>query len=828
MSRRYIRSIRKTIRLAAVAGIAVPAVAHSAGLGHVRFIVVEPGTGLPVSGFVSITDGSGRQAILPTSLFHAGETPALDTHAMNVEPASSVRDATTITIPLGASINLVQQDKLPTKEITIRVTATRLAPNRAPVSAAATTRDRNEIAKFNNSAQADVKQLTMGQAGVAEDSAGQAHVRGEHSDISYVVDGVPLPDTLTGHQGTVVVSSTIQTLEIITGGFAPEFGGQTAAVLNVTTLPSVAKPRTDFVVQDGSYKSFNGDVTSVGPIGRKGNYVFDLSGSQTDAFQEPPQPDNQTAHNHGTTESAYARFRLAPNSRDAFSLTLSNNPSASGIANRTGLPGSFASAGQGYGLFGLRNADGTRPDVDSSNSGLLGAQTLLLPSQQAAGQDINEDDITEFATLSYSRKVSGRDNAQLALTLLHSGQDVTNGNPAVDKFNLPVDNSIEFNPNAFRNIHHVQLSGNYSSRRGSHRIKTGFLLDAQSGNENYRIEPASQLALDAIASIAPSLAPPGHTTGATDINGNPVFVASGPSPTVNIQRAGTYKSAYAQDTWQVGRTTANYGVRLDWYNQNQNQGQPDVNAFEVSPRLNLQYDVDPITQFHLAYNHLFNTPPVAQGASLGAVIQPETLDQYDAGVTRRIARNQSLTVAYYYKQIRNQVDIALLIPGSQIGMYSAVSLQRGGVHGVEVSYDISSSHGVGWDAYLNYSYSAAKPNGTDNLGEDVESFNDHDQTQSVGAGVAYSWKSGASAAVTYQYGSGLASSVVPPGTGRTPRDEIDLKLTTGDRLFRERGGLAFNVENLLDNRNVINFQSDFSGTRFQQGRRILLSIFGHL
>src|SRR5581483_9367220 len=75
-------------------------------------------------------------------------------------------------------------------------------------------------------------------AGVASDSAGQQHVRGEHADISYVVDGVPLPDTLSGRQGSVVVPSTIETLEVLTGGFAPEFGGQTAAILNITTLPS--------------------------------------------------------------------------------------------------------------------------------------------------------------------------------------------------------------------------------------------------------------------------------------------------------------------------------------------------------------------------------------------------------------------------------------------------------------------------------------------------------------------------------------------------------------------------------------------------------------
>jgi hypothetical protein len=41
--------------------------------------------------------------------------------------------------------------------------------------------------------------------------------------------------------------------------------------------------------------------------------------------------------------------------------------------------------------------------------------------------------------------------------------------------------------------------------------------------------------------------------------------------------------------------------------------------------------------------------------------------------------------------------------------------------------------------------------------------------------------------------------------------------------LRGHGGIGLDVENLFDSREVINFQSAFSGTRFQQGRRILVS-----
>lgn len=616
----------------------------SSGLAHVRFVVVDPITRKPVPGYVSVLRDS-RSTLMATSLFRAGETPVLDTASGDIEPQSKELDAAVITIPLGASVVLSQDPQIPTKEITIRVTASRLAP-KAPVSTSATTRDKDDIKKFVNTTQADTRQLTKGQAGVAEDSAGQQHVRGEHTAVTYVVDGVPLPDTLSGRQGAVVVPSTIESLEIITGGFAPEFGGQTAAILNVTTLPSVKVAQNDLTLQAGNYDTFNGDLTAVGPIGRRANYVLNLNATRTKNAQEPPQPDNQTAHNAGSSRNAFAKVRFNPNSRDAFTLTLSNNPDSLEVANRTGLPASFAQVGQGYGLFGLRNADGTRPDVTPENAGSLGSETLPLPSQQAAGQDINQREITEFATLNFQRRMSSRDSAQVALTVLHSGQDVSNRNPQVDLANLPVDNSIEFNPEANRTIRHVQLSGSYSARRGEHRMKFGFLLDSQRGNESYRIEPASQLALDALAAIAPDLAPPGTASGELDVNGNPVYTATGPTPTLKVDRTGTYKAAYVQDTWQFGRLMSNYGVRADWYNQNQNLGQPDVSEFELSPRLNFQYRLTKATDVRGSYNKLFNTPPLAQGAILGAAVRPEIVDQYDLAVSHKLSRSLARPLPY--------------------------------------------------------------------------------------------------------------------------------------------------------------------------------------
>lgn len=795
--------------------LALSAVCASVSAAGVQFVVVDAHD-KPVKDGVVVIDNT--VSLLPPIEAPSGST--IDLRSMAAVAGTPDR---VVRVRLGQTISIQQQTEPPVKDIYITVTATRLK-RPASDTTNGTTKSKDDIGKFGGQPGGDVKNVAKSTAGVAEDSAGQLHVRGEHTEISYVVDGIPLPDTLSGRQGAIVVPSTIQSVDILLGGFGPEYGGQTAAILDITTLPRAKKATNNLDLDYGTFNSMNGQFTAVGPIGEKFGYVINLAGSDTNAVEEPQQPDIQTAHNAGSDQNGFAKFTYQASAHDRFALTMSANPGRSQVGNRTGLPASFANAGQGYGFLGLRNKDGSRPDADN---GGLGSENIPLASQQDDGMDINQREQNEFLTLSWRRQINDKTVGQLGFVVLHSGQDITNNNPIVDVTNLPVDNSIEYNPTSFKNIHHVQLSGSIAQNQGKHMFKAGFLLDKQSGNESYQIIPASQLALDALFASAPGLAPAGHLTGDTDVNGNPVYVAdSNSTPTLKVKRDGHYYALYIQDTWKPNnRLTLNYGLRGDWFMQAQNLGQPVVDKFTLSPRLNLGYELGHSTLFRASYDRLFNTPPLAQGAIIGQPLQPPIVDQFDLGIEKQINKYQSVKLAYYYKQIQNQIDVGLLIPGSEIGLYTGVNLQHGGVHGLEFSYEITAPKNVGWDAYFNYTLSAAKPKGLDNTGAEVDEFNDHDQRHTVGIGLAYTLKNGASAAGTFSYGSGLASSIVPPGTGRTPRTEFDLSLNSGDRLFHGFGGIGVQVLNVFDSRSVINFQSAFSGTRFQQGRRLLVSAF---
>jgi TonB dependent receptor len=807
------------------------------------FVAVDRVTHRAVPGAqIDIEDLRGEHFSCTLRAGYLGSTTTVPFEPLSWSVCSSAATSTTVYVPLDGAVTVKADVPAaqgpPVKDIYIKVTAHRIV-KKLETSGGTTLSGadlKNRLGSSAGSSSTPIKASTT--TGAAEDSSGQVHVRGEHSEIAYVIDGVALPDSLSGRQGSIIVPSTIQSLDILTGGYAPEFGGQTAAVLNVSTLPDVAHAKSEYEFAGGSNSTFTSNYTAVGPIFTRASYVINVAANHTNMAQEPQQPTNQTAHNEGASIDMFARLHFNPDASNSYSLTLSRSPVTQQVNNRTGLPAAFASGGQGYGFLGLRNADGSRPDAVGSSA--PGAATMILGSQQDDGMDITTREVNEFASLLFKHQFDKKSTGTLSLTLMHSGQDVHNNNPSVNLLNLPVDNSIEYNPTATRNIHHVQSAGSYSTTRGTHNYKAGILLDDQNGTETYQIVPASQLALNALAALAPNLVPNGSVmvdsggNVVTDVDGNPVYVpTSGVSPVVTIHRAGFYRAAYAQDSWDITKKLhLNYGLRFDWYRQTQSLGET-VDTAVLQPRINFSYALNRLTVFRLSYNRLFNTPPIAQGASIGASIQPETLDQYDVSADRDISKGQHIKVAYYVKQMRNQVDTGLLLPGSMIGLYSAVNFQIGAVHGLEFAYTLSplivdpkTKKKYGWDAYLNYSYSIAAPNGLDNTGAPVPDYNDHDQRNTLSLGGTYNWRSGATAGVMINHASGLASSPIPPSTNRQIHTTMDLQASTGPRLFHGKGGIGLEVDNLFDVRGVINFQSGFSGTRFLEGRRFMLNVFG--
>lgn len=834
--------------------------AHADVFGRLHFSVKNAADEKPVAGArLVLKDSANTHAdvTLTTDAQGSATSPPLEIRAWQITAsADTFQDDTRSVTVVADTTTEVEVLLEPLKEKKFIIRGTKDLVNKSQTNSGSR-RDDTFIKTFPTSADNpfSLSNIIRSTPGAAEDSVNQEHIRGEHNATGININGFYLPSALAGRIGSILVPETIQSLDILTGGFAPEYGGETAAVLNLNLRSGPIRPIREFTLQGGDYSTFNGSLTLGGqfgkPIGapqadgtvaRRFGYLLDFTARRTGNALEPPQPDNQTAHNTGSSISGFGNFDYTAGAHDQFTATFNTTPAYTQIANRTGLPSKYAPVGQGYGFNGVRDANGTIPGADPT---LLGAQTLLLASQDASGQDINQRDGSDFGVLSWRHTFDSRLTGLLSLGLVHSSQEIRNNNPFVDPLALPIDNSIEYNPTIVRNSHHVQPQGSLTYTLGKHTLKGGFIDDEQEGDESYQLTPTSQLSLDALAAGAPNLAPAG--TFKTDAAGNPVLDVLGHqvynidpnhpnTPVVNVHREGFYRAAYVQDTWNATkRLTLNYGLRFDWYHQSQNLGQGSVDQANLSPRINLSYLLAKRTIARISFNRLFIQPPLAQGAVLGASIVPETLSQYDASIERQIGPGQTLKIAYYVKDIRNQIDTGLLIPFTQIGVFSTLNFTDGNVHGLEISYELAPRNNVGWSAYATYTNSLARPNGVDNLGGDAPDYNDHDQLNTLNLGAAYTWRSGASAGLNLYYGSGLASSSLASLVSsnalyngvRQENTQVNLVLSSGSRLFPgNHGGVTLSINNLFDDRSVLNFNSGFSGTRFVQGRTILFGVNG--
>ena len=102
----------------------------------------------------------------------------------------------------------------------------------------------------------EVSEVLRLQGGVTVDPSGGLHMRGGRtSEVSYMVDGVPMSDSYNGGIGVQIENDNIQELQVISGTFNAEYGKALTGVVNMVTKDG----GNNF---DGSFHSYAGDYNS--------------------------------------------------------------------------------------------------------------------------------------------------------------------------------------------------------------------------------------------------------------------------------------------------------------------------------------------------------------------------------------------------------------------------------------------------------------------------------------------------------------------------------------------------------------------------------------
>ena len=87
--------------------------------------------------------------------------------------------------------------------------------------------------------------------GVAQDSYGQIHVRGDHDEVQYRLNGVELPEGLSVF-GQVLETRFAHSMSLLTGALPAEYGFLQAGVVDIQTNSGTNDPGGEVSMEGGS------------------------------------------------------------------------------------------------------------------------------------------------------------------------------------------------------------------------------------------------------------------------------------------------------------------------------------------------------------------------------------------------------------------------------------------------------------------------------------------------------------------------------------------------------------------------------------------------
>lgn len=200
----------------------------------------------------------------------------------------------------------------------------------APV--AVNTRSGNQVFKqneFQGSPTLTTSQIVQQAiAGAARAPTGEVHVRGQHAEYTYYVDGVPVPPGISGSLNELFDASIADQIEFQTGGWDAEYGGRNAAVINVTTRVPAGPFHASASSYAGSFSSNGQNITASGNRGKLGLF-FSGTRQATDMRREPVVADTNAAgqvtnvrnfSNYGNDLYGFGKLQYTPTDHDVATL----------------------------------------------------------------------------------------------------------------------------------------------------------------------------------------------------------------------------------------------------------------------------------------------------------------------------------------------------------------------------------------------------------------------------------------------------------------------------------------------------------------------------
>jgi hypothetical protein len=533
-----------------------------------------------------------------------------------------------------------------------------------------------------------VEKILLQAPGVSQDSAasGLLHVRNDHANVQYRINGVMLPDGPTGF-GSILDASWIGSLNLVVGALPAEYGLRTVGLVDITTRPDVFNNGGQVSVYGGSQGTFTPTIQYGGTFGSTCPTAAPAPGTKAlpgaDCF---PGVQYFFVGRYLTTNEGLE------NSTANYSPIHDYSEQGKGFAYLSTFVDPYTRlsliAGSATSTFQIPNTPGQQV---GTNGGVVSAFGVTNFNSAALNENQIED--TQYSVLALQRSINGFDGQLSYFTRydrLHYSPDplgdlLING-VASDVVRQSLTNGI-------------QADASYQILP-AHTLRGGFFVSAEQafvGNTSL-VEPV----------------PAG--------GGAPVDAPF--SITDDVSATGYLAGVYLQDEWKItDKLTINAGLRFD-------QMWQFVNANQLSPRISFTYTPFAFTKFHAGYARYFTPPVMVEAApaninlfnnTTAAVptnqgndpVLPERSHYFDIGVDQNIpfgcskpaakdCTDLDLGIDAYYKIATDLIDNGNF---GQAYVLSAFNYAQGIVEGIEFS---GKFHSGNFQAYANLAVGAER------------------------------------------------------------------------------------------------------------------------
>ncbi len=542
--------------------------------------------------------------------------------------------------------------------------------------------------------------------GVAQDSYGQLHVRGEHANLQYRIDDVLLPEGITGF-GQELSTRFIDNISLITGALPAQFGFRTTGVLDIHTKSGAAFTGGDVSLEVGSFDTFMPSVEYGGVIGQL-TYYGTASYLHSGIGIENPTRSSSPIHDDTDQFKQFTYLSYIIDDSSRLTLLLSGNESNFEIPNNPGQTPAFV-------VNGETNFD-------------------------SAKLNENQAENSSYAILAYQKK-SEVFNVQASIFTRYSGV----------LFRPDVVGDLFFNGVASRVDRQIYTHGA--------ELDMSYNLNDQNTVRGGLFFNASLASAGTLTSVFPVDAAGNQTS---DV---PLSIADNSN-----QNGYFYGSYLQDEWKPFEQLTINFGGRFDLSDEvvTESQFSPRINVVYM-PWKDTSIHVGYARYFTPPPLENVNQSTIARFAgttnesaiTIDSPVKTERAHYFDAGVSQKIGSDFQIGLDGFYKHSRNVLDEGQF--GTAL-ILSSFNYREGEIYGGELSS--SYTHG-GFSSYLNVGVEHATGEHVSSAQflfdpeelayiSDHSVFLDHDQRVSGSAGGSYYWQKWTFSADAL-YGNGLRS-----------------------------------------------------------------------